>query len=131
MEAKAKHLEFIQTTINRMSNNSFLLKGWTVAVVGGLLAFGFKESVSSCYLLISELLVFLFWLLDAYYLSQERLFVALYNQVRTKSETQIDFSMKTESFAKKNDWLEGFFSTTLIILYGGLIFLHFIISLTQ
>lgn len=28
MENKIKHLEFIQGVINRMANNSFMLKGW-------------------------------------------------------------------------------------------------------
>ena len=41
MEQKIKHLEFIQTTINRMAGNSFLLKGWTVTLTGGLLALTF------------------------------------------------------------------------------------------
>ena len=43
MEAKLKHLEFIQNTINRMARNSFLLKGWMVTIVVGLFAISLKE----------------------------------------------------------------------------------------
>ena len=39
MEKKLKHLEFIQEIINRMARNSFMLKGWTVILVGAIVAF--------------------------------------------------------------------------------------------
>lgn len=39
MEEKMRHLEMIQNVISRMASNSFLLKGWTVTLVVGLLAF--------------------------------------------------------------------------------------------
>lgn len=32
MENKQKHLEFIQSIINRMAGHSFLLKGWGVTL---------------------------------------------------------------------------------------------------
>ena len=35
-----------------------------------------------------------FWILDAYYLWQERLFRAVYDSIRQKSEDEIDFEMK-------------------------------------
>jgi len=36
IDEKIAHLGFIQGAINRMGNNSFLVKGWTVALVAGL-----------------------------------------------------------------------------------------------
>jgi hypothetical protein len=36
MEAKHKHLDFIQLTITRMAANSFLLKGWCVTLIAAL-----------------------------------------------------------------------------------------------
>jgi hypothetical protein len=32
MESKIKHLEFVQTIIGRMAQNSFLLKGWLMTL---------------------------------------------------------------------------------------------------
>ena len=37
MEAKLKHLEFIQGAINRLATNSFQMKGWSVVLVAAIL----------------------------------------------------------------------------------------------
>lgn len=126
MEAKLKHLEFIQTTINRMANNSFLLKGWAITVVGGLLAFGFKD-LDCRYIFISLAVLFFFWILDGYYLYQEKLFRELYERTSKKEENEINFSMKTEKCENGESWLECFCSTTLLVFYGGLLLVHLII----
>lgn len=38
MDNKVKHLEFIQGVVNRLSTDSFLLKGWSVVLVSALFA---------------------------------------------------------------------------------------------
>lgn len=131
MEAKLKHLEFIENTINRMAKNSFLLKGWAVTLVGGLLAIGFKEANHSylVYVLISLTVLIFFWALDAYYLRQERLYVKLYNQVRVLPESAIDFSMKTDPFKGDYSWWDCGVSGTVSLFYGGLALVHLIIIL--
>ena len=128
MEAKLKHLEFIQNIINRMARNSFLLKGWTITIVGALLAFSLKE-MNGFQSLISLVALTSFWLLDAYYLYQEKLFVKLYNRVRQQSVEKIDFSLETDSFKNKVDWLRCSISSTLRLFYGGLLVVHVIIIL--
>jgi len=128
MENKRKHLEFIQTTINRVANNSFLLKGWAITVVGGLLAFGFKD-LDCRYIFISLAVLFFFWILDGYYLHQEKLFRELYERTSKKKESEIDFSMKTEKCEKGEGWFDCSFSTTLLVFYGGLLVVHIIIIL--
>ena len=127
MEARVKHLEFVQSAINRMANNSFLLKGWVVALTGGLLALTFKE-INRHYLYISLVVLILFWSLDSYYLSRERRFVALYNTVRTKNEEHIDFSMDIGLFGSKWGWAACAFSRTQSLFYGGLIVVHLLIN---
>jgi len=77
MDAKIKHLEFIQAAINRMAGNSFLLKGWAVTLTGGLLALTFRQ-IDRRYLFISFAVLLLFWSLDGYFLSRERRFISLY-----------------------------------------------------
>ena len=32
-DEKIKHLEFIQSIISRMANNSFIIKGWSITVL--------------------------------------------------------------------------------------------------
>lgn len=126
MDAKLKHLEFVQETINRMAGNSFLLKGWAVTLVGGLLAFSFKE-ISEQYVYISLVVLFFFWLIDSYYLSRERHFIKLYERVSKKKEGDIDFSMDTKDFKNRLDWLRCGFSKTIIAFYGGLAIVHLIV----
>jgi hypothetical protein len=45
IEAKLKHLEFIQNTISRMAHNSFLLKGWAITMLGALLGLN-KDNIN-------------------------------------------------------------------------------------
>ena len=125
MEAKIKHLEFIQATINRMAGNSFLLKGWAVTLVGALFALTFKE-VDPLYLLISLIVLALFWRLDSYYLSRERLFIKLYERV-SASKGDTDFSMDTKPFEKDITVGGCAFSETMRLFYGGLAVAHIII----
>jgi len=128
MDAKIKHLEFIQSAINRMAGNSFLLKGWTVTLTGGLLALTFKQ-IDKRYLFISFVVLLLFWFLDGYYLSRERRFIALYDVVRAKNDEQIDFSMRTRQFGKSCRWIVCTVSRTLLLFYGGLLAIHLTMTL--
>lgn len=120
MDAKIKHLEFIQAAINRMAGNSFLLKGWSVTVSGGLLALSFKE-LGRRYVHISIALLAVFWLLDSYYLFQERRFVRLYDHARVLPNSNIDFSMNPRKFGRMSDWAASALSPTLVVFYGGLL----------
>lgn len=122
MENKLKHLEFIQGAINRMAGNLFFLRGWTITLIAALLALLVKWT-NPDYIFIVYFLVIIFWILDGYFLSQERLFRALYNHVRKLDEKDIDFSMNTEEYKKdkKNSWLRAMFSPTLIVFYLSLI----------
>src|SRR5437867_1567500 len=122
MENKQKHLEFIQSTVGRMASNLFLLKGWTITLIAALFALAAKDS-DRTYFLIAYLPAVMFWTLDGYFLSQERRFRALYDQVRKLEEGDIDFSMDTSAFKKevRNTWLGAIFSGTLLVYYGTLI----------
>jgi len=122
MENKRKHLEFIQGVISRMAGNLFFLRGWTITLIAALLAL-FMKSVDSENIIYLVILIFTFWILDGYFLSQERLFRALYDYVRKLKEEDIDFSMSTENFKKykKNTLVFSMFSPTLLIFYLPLI----------
>lgn len=122
MENKQKHLEFIQGAINRMAGNLFFLRGWTITLITGLFALSAKDT-SQNYILIAYFLIIIFWILDGYFLSQERLFRALYDQVRMFNENDINFSMNTNEFKKdkKNRWLQSVFSITPLVFYLSLL----------
>ena len=123
MEQKMNHLELIQEVIKRMANNSFLLKGWTVTLVTGILALASKDTDKQ-YFRIAYIPILMFWFLDAYYLQQERLYRSLYEKVRKIKNKNIDFSLKatTKEFKNnKNNYFAVVFSFTEIAFYLPLI----------
>lgn len=118
MENKRKHLEFIQAIIGRMASNLFFLRGWTITLIAGLFALSAKDA-NPKYVYIAFVPLFIFWVLDGYFLSQERLFRALYDHVRRLAENDIDFSMNVSVYRKdrRNGWLCSMFSRTLLLFY--------------
>jgi len=122
MENKQKHLEFIQTVINRMAGDCFLLKGWAITLVAALFAL-FAKDANAKFIFVVYFPVIIFWILDGYFLSQERLFRALYNHVRKLDEKEIDFSMDVSKYQKdkENSWLCSMFSATLLFFYLPLV----------
>lgn len=122
MENKRKHLEFLQAAISRMAGNLFLLKGWTITLIAALFALSAKDA-NRAYVLVAYFPAIVFWILDGYFLSQERRFRALYNHVRNLPDEQIDFSMDTSPFQHEvgNTWAGAMMSKTLLIYYGALV----------
>ncbi len=81
-----KHLEFLQNNINRMNQCSFQMKGWTITIASALITI-FVSTISSehpgnkIYLFAAIAASTLFWCLDSLYLSKERKFIGIYNDV--------------------------------------------------
>ena len=114
-----KHLEFIQGVVNRLGRNASLLKGWsmTVLVAGSLLMVRLRPDEP---LLVLTLLLpaIGFWLLDAYFLWQERLFRKEYNRVRKQDETDFTMDQMQHKHKPGSSRCSVFFSETLRIFYG-------------
>jgi hypothetical protein len=116
MDNKDKHLEFIQGIINRMGQNSFLIKGWTVTLVSALFALAAKDT-NQKFVIVAYFPTAVFWFLDSYYLYQERLFRKVYDHAR--QQTTIDYSLNTSSFDKGFvAWIDAAFSKTIVLFYG-------------
>ena len=90
-ENKRNHLLMIQGIIDRMGRNSFSLKEWSIGIMIAIFAFAGKNTHKAVIITLIPLIVF--WFLDAYYLMPERKFRALYDDVRLKDESSIDFNM--------------------------------------
>lgn len=117
-EKKLKHLEFIQNVIARKNANSFLIKGWSITLVSALFALAAKDANLN-YVLISYLVIPVFWALDGFFISIERQYRYLYNEVRGVEEDQINFDMNASKFNKDDGtWFNGIFSKTLIPFYS-------------
>ena len=129
MEAKLKHLEFIQNVITRMNTNSFLLKGWAITLVSALFALAAKDANQN-YAYTACIAIPMFWILDGFFLSQERQYRGLYAHVAQLTAAQIDFNMNAQAYAiGKNRWAPAVFSRTLIVFYSALIAVTLLVTL--
>lgn len=108
----------IHAVVNRMSVNSFLLKGWSVVLISALFALAAGDS-EALFVYIAYFPAIAFWMLDAYFLRQERLFRKLYDRVRHLAETDVDFSMDTSVVdGDVAAWSAVVFSKTLLLFHG-------------
>lgn len=117
MENKIKHLELIQTIITRMAQNSFMIKGWTLTLVVAMFAFVPK----TVYLFVPIVIVpiLLFACLDSYYLQLERRYRNLYDIVRKKQDSEINFLLKITEECKTIDtnYFNCLFSKSILFFY--------------
>ena len=114
-EYNVKHLEMIQAIIERMGNTSFIIKGWSFTSIGALFAFWFSNTSMWYILLLNFCVTILFWFHDAYYLSLERQFRRLYDEVRL-SDIETDFRMAPKQ--EEGDFLIALFRPILKYTYG-------------
>lgn len=112
-ETKIRYLELIQNVITRMANNSFMLKGWAITLVAGIFALASKDADKS-FFLIAYIPVVLFWLMDSYYLQQERLYRKLYNNAIKMKDEDVDMVLTppTPDDASKTKYLQSVLSKT-------------------
>lgn len=83
MSDKHQHLQFLQDVIARMSNHGFLLKGWMITIVAGLVALSLSLKPQQPKLaFVSLAVITLFWLLDGYFLWREKQFIEVCDNVR-------------------------------------------------
>lgn len=118
MDKKQAHLEMIQGVVNRLSHNSFLLKGWSVVLISALFALAASSS-KTYFIYLAYFPLIAFWVLDGYFLWQERLFRALYDHVRRVNDEEVDFSMDISVVKDKvKPWSEVILSMTLLLFHG-------------
>ena len=119
-DMQLKHLEFIQNVITRMNSNSFQIKTWAVTLTSALLAI-FASTKNDYFVLVSIFPAVILWFLDAYYLTQERKFRGLYNDVAEICEQpkQIKlFAMRPDLYTGgKYSYWSSFTSATIMGLY--------------
>ena len=117
-DRKIKHLEFIQGVVNRMGSNSFQVKGWSVILVSAILTISIQNG-NILVMYVVPVPILSFWILDGYFLCQERRFRMLYDYIRQPNNRDIDFSMNIpDSFAsKKPGYIRSILSITLILFY--------------
>lgn len=99
---KIKHLDFIQTIINRMNLNSFQIKGWTTVILSALLAL-YASTENEILIIVCIIPTIVFWFLDSYYLMLERKFRGLYKDISGITQTQPNlkpFEMRPDLYSE-------------------------------
>ena len=118
-ETRIRYLESIQRIVDRLSNISFLLKGWAVSLVAGLMALAASGS-NQGFVLIAYIPIVVFWFLDAYFLMMERQYRDLFKENMNLSQNLAYFSLARP---KGNIVIYGkaLFSITIFFTYATLI----------
>ncbi len=99
-----KHLDYIQSTITRMSSNQFQIKGWLIAIDTAILtifANSFKEAdgPNPYFLLMAIFPTLMFWIMDSRFLSMERRLRKIYEDVAAHKETVKPFDMPIKNYS--------------------------------
>jgi hypothetical protein len=123
-ETLHKEIDLIQNVINRMANNSFLLKGWLISIIVAVLALT-KDTLVTENLTYFSLILLLpllsFWYLDSFFLHKEKCYRELYKWVIENRQNSNDnlYSLDCKRFEENVDGIiKIMFSKTLLPFYG-------------
>lgn len=118
-EQVIKHLEIIQGVVNRLGHDSFLIKGWSMSILAAGIILIARSGIQSEWIMLAFLVpVTGFWILDGYFLWQERLFRKVYDDVRGQETTDFAMNIMKHKNKSKRNWVVSMFSVTLNLFYG-------------
>jgi len=134
LPAKIASLTNLQSVITRMASNSQMMKTWAITIVTGFIAIKSTLGGLGCLAyLVPLLLCFCFSYLDAYYLSQERIFRCVYNELASilvgTNHNYLNFSpeIKKHKDEENNSLKKCYKSPSVIYFYLPLAFISTII----
>ncbi|MHA1251612.1 MAG: hypothetical protein ACTSRP_16595 [Candidatus Helarchaeota archaeon] len=80
----SEYFKIIQSIIDRMGRNSFMIKAWYATLFSAVIVLIFTYKSFTYEILIINIFLFIisivFWIIDSYYLKKERLFRKLYEK---------------------------------------------------
>ncbi|TNF69407.1 MAG: hypothetical protein EP298_03565 [Gammaproteobacteria bacterium] len=116
-EDERKHLEFVQEIITRMNRCSFQLKQWMVTLVAAILGLSISVAKSEL-VLVSLFPILIFWLLDGYYLHQERKYRKLYQMIIQGFDQNRIYNLNASNYLPGFcEYIKVVFSQTIWPLY--------------
>ena len=117
-EKVVKHLEMTQAVIDRLGRNGFRIKSWSIILIVAAMILIARQDIQNPYFVLLLILPALgFWILDGYFLRQERLFRQVYDEIRVQSDTDFEMNPTKHKNKPKCSWLSAIFSPTLVIFY--------------
>ena len=130
-----KEIDLIQNCIERMAKNSFMIKGWSLTIFAGILAFLNGDLLKNQLLIACALIIpFIgFWYIDSCFLLTEKCYRSLYKQALSKRKAgsrEAQYDLDPCGFKNTCGGLwNSFWSKTLICFYGTQILIVSIIIL--
>ena len=119
MENANIYLQTLQSLISRLNANSFLIKGWSVTLGSAFLGLAITtKSPTSAIFGLGP--IFIFWLLDSYYLMIERRYRSLFIKAFNRNKT--DDALLTfdhQSQASSHSLIDSAVSIPMLCFYGG------------
>jgi hypothetical protein len=117
-----KEIDLIQGCINRMAQNSFLIKGWALTIVTVVLAL-MEKNIDPIYLCLVMFIPLLsFWYLDAFFLQTEKKYRKMYDWVigaRHKNDLSNLYELNPHRFDDQVESIGKVMkSITLRVFYG-------------
>lgn len=86
-EVLLKEIDLVQNCINRMAQNSFMVKGWLITLLTVVIAL-LPQSINLRILCVVGLVIIIcFWYLDAFFLKTERLYRWKYEWIISNRQT--------------------------------------------
>ncbi len=125
-ESSRHYISLLQENITRMAANCTSCKTWLITIVSALFALQLASDALKPYLWIALIPTFLFFLLDAYYLGQEKRFRDLEEDFVTKVKagedvTDILYTFKSQEVTKNCYLWKGMRSFSTWILYAAVV----------
>lgn len=97
-EPTRHYLSLLQDNITRMASNSANCKTWAITIVTALLTLTLADKAITEFLQVLYIPVFLFYLLDAYYLSVEKTFIKIEQEYVNAAKSGEDITNKLYTF---------------------------------
>ena len=116
-----KEIDLIQNCIRRMSQNSFIVKGWMLSLVTIILTLGITSQANENILSIIILIpIISFWYLDGFFLQTERKYRKMYQwTIKNRNKTdEFLYDLNPKRFDNQvSSIFKMMFSKTILPLY--------------
>jgi len=120
-----KEIDLLQSCIDRMAKNSFMIKGWFVSIYAVILAL-LPEKVDVMLLCVVLIVVnILFWYLDGVYLRDEKIYRRIYQWVveaRKQNDRELMYQLELNLYKNKIGTMDSvgkiMLSKSLFIFYA-------------
>lgn len=118
MDSKRHHLALIRSITTRMFAGAFLVRTWSVLIVGALLAIT-ENPEHARFAWLAVFMAIAFWMLEAFLVRERRLFLKIFHRVQNMKESELDLSLDTTPVRSEADAFRSvLFSKALLVHYG-------------